>query len=88
MKVFISWSGERSKRIAEAFRDLLGDILQNVESWLSFEDIQKGARWNSEIAVQLKDSNLGLVCLTPEAQESPWLLFEAGALSVRMERPT
>jgi hypothetical protein len=44
-------------------------------------DIQKGERWNDQIGRQLKDHDIGILCVTPENTSSDWLLFEAGALS-------
>lgn len=80
MKVFISWSGNRSKAIAEALNNWLPNVIQAVEPWVS-QDIEKGARWSSEIADSLEQSKVGIFCLTPDNLESPWLHFEAGAVS-------
>jgi hypothetical protein len=85
MKVFISWSGEMSKSIAEALREWLPYVIQAVEPWLSTEDIDKGARWGSELAQQLEDARVGVICLTPGNLEEPWIHFEAGALSKTIE---
>jgi len=81
MKVFISWSGKRSKAIAEALRDWLPSVVPSVRPWLSIADIDKGTRWRDEIAEQLEQCRVGIICLTPENLSSHWLLFEAGALS-------
>ena len=81
MKVFISWSGERSKPVAEALRWWIPSVIQAIKPWLSKEDIAKGARWSSELADQLKDTNFGVVCLTSDNLKSSWIVFEAGALS-------
>lgn len=48
---------------------------------MSETDIDAGSRWAADLAKQLKETNFGIVCLTPEALSSHWLLFEAGALS-------
>lgn len=80
MKVFLSWSGDRSKMLAETLKEWLPTILQVVEPWMSL-DIQKGAIWSKEIAAELDSSSVGIICLTPENLESPWLHFEAGALA-------
>ncbi len=80
MQVFLSWSGERSKAVARALAGWLGQVIQAVEPWLS-EDIEKGAGWVEEIRSRLEKSRVGVVCLTRDNLQSPWLLFEAGALS-------
>lgn len=80
-KVFISWSGELSKQIAEAIRSWLPSVLQSVKPYYTPNDINKGSRWNTEIAHELEDSNIGIICLTKDNIEKPWILFEAGALS-------
>ncbi|MGH9904642.1 MAG: toll/interleukin-1 receptor domain-containing protein [Pyrinomonadaceae bacterium] len=80
MKVFISWSGERSKAVAKALSSWLSQVIQAVEPWMS-SDIEKGARWSAEIAEKLEQSRIGIICLTQENLSSPWILFEAGALS-------
>lgn len=81
MKVFISWSGERSKKLALIFRDWLPTVIQAIEPFVSSEDIEKGSRWNTDIAQELKESSFGLICVTKDNLPAPWLNFEAGALS-------
>jgi hypothetical protein len=81
VKIFISWSEDRGRQVAEALRDWLPDVIQNVKPWMSAIDAERGARWRNSIAKELADATAGIICLTPESQESPWLLFEAGALS-------
>ena len=81
MKVFISWSGEKSKKVAQIFRDWLPTVIQAIEPFVSSEDIEKGSRWNTDIAQELKESSFGLICVTKENLSAPWLNFEAGALS-------
>jgi len=84
MKVFISWSGERSKAVANALRDWLPLVLQQVEPWVSDKDISAGDRWAQAIAGELETSNFGIICITPENLNSEWILFESGALSKSM----
>jgi hypothetical protein len=79
--VFISWSGERSKLIAEAFREWLPMVIQSVKPWMSNTDIDKGSRGLAEIAKALDGIKVGISCLTPENVSAPWILYEAGALS-------
>lgn len=86
MRVFISWSGPRSKHIAEALRNWLPKVLQSVSPWMSDDDIAAGSRWLPEVAGELANAKLGILCVTPENQASPWLVFEAGALSKTLEQ--
>jgi len=81
MNVFIIWSGKTSKSIAEAFRDWLPQVIQEVEPWMSAKDIDKGAHWPTELAETLEKVNFGIVCLTPDNLGAPWILFESGAIS-------
>jgi hypothetical protein len=81
MKIFVSWSGDRSKIIASALKYWLPDVFQGLHVWISDHDILAGKRWSSELGGELETCNFGIVCLTPENRESHWLLFEAGALS-------
>lgn len=53
---------------------------------VSSEDIDKGARWSTDIAKELEDSTFGILCVTKENLEAPWLSFKAGALSKTMEK--
>lgn len=81
MRIFISWSGEQSRQIAEALRGWLPLVMQSLEPFLSSVDIRQGSRWGNEISSQLEGTNFGIVCLTPSNLEAPWIMFEAGALS-------
>ncbi|MDQ3132661.1 MAG: TIR domain-containing protein [Acidobacteriota bacterium] len=86
MKVFISWSGKLSRQIACVFRDWLPSVIQSIKPYVSSEDIDKGIRWSSDIAVELEASNYGLIIVTKENVNAPWLNFEAGALSKAIDR--
>ena len=85
MRVFISWSGERSNKVAVALRDWLPLVLHYVEPWLSETDIQAGDRWLQSVAQELATANFGIVCVTSENIRSPWILFESGALAKSLE---
>lgn len=81
MKIFISWSGELSKTIAEALRQWLPLTLQAVRPYFTPSDIEKGARWLLDISGELESSSVGIFCITPDNLNSSWMLFEAGAIS-------
>lgn len=86
MKIFISWSGDKSKEIASAFKEWIPAVVQAAKPYFSPSDIDKGARWSNEIAKELESSRIGLICLTDDNLQAPWLMFEAGALSKSMEK--
>lgn len=86
MKIFISWSGPLSHSIACVFRDWLPSVIQSVRPYVSSEDIDKGARWSSDIAKELEAANYGLIVVTRENLVSQWINFEAGALSKSLDR--
>lgn len=81
MKVFISWSGDRSKKVAELLDDWIQCVIQAVNPWMSSKDIDRGALWFTEITDQLANTSIGIVCLTKENRNKPWILFESGALA-------
>ena len=85
MKVFLSWSGQLSKRVAEELRQWLPNVIQALEPWLSSEDIGKGSRWSSHVTSELAASKAGIICVTPDNHNAPWLNFEAGAISNNVE---
>lgn len=81
MKIFISWSGNRSRAVAEVISDWIKCVLQASEPWISTRHIERGSLWFSEINDKLRDVSIGIVCLTQENKNKPWILFEAGALA-------
>lgn len=80
MKIFLSWSGERSRSVATIFADWIRCVLQAADPWISSRDIDRGAVWFSEIGDQLNGVSMGIVFLTNENKQRPWILFESGAL--------
>lgn len=80
MKIFLSWSGNKSQQIAEAMKNWLEQVIQSTEPWIS-SSIDKGRKWSQEISDRLEDSKIGIICLTRENLNAPWILFEAGAIS-------
>lgn len=81
MKLFISWSGEFSRKVAERLSIWIPTIIQTVEVFYSPDDIAKGENWGNRLSEELEQCNFGIVCLTPENITAPWIHFEAGALA-------
>lgn len=81
MEVFISWSGNRSKALAYELSKWLRHVIHYIRPWMSDRELDKGDRWWQVIGNKLSECQIGIICVTPENLESPWLLFEAGAIS-------
>jgi hypothetical protein len=81
MHVFLTWSGEVSKKSALALRDWLPKVIQRIQPFMSDEDIRKGSRWRTEIEKKLDSVSYGIMCLTADNLKSEWVHFEAGALA-------
>jgi hypothetical protein len=84
VKIFISWSGDESKDIALILKEWIPSVIQVAEPYVSSEDIDKGARWASDISKELDDSSFGIICLTKSNLNAPWINFEAGALGKKV----
>jgi len=85
MKVFISWSGELSQKVAAILYEWLPQVIQSVKPFYSTKDISKGENWDNRLTNELANCNYGILCLTPDNVQSPWLHYEAGALSKELD---
>lgn len=85
MKIFVSWSGELSKKIAEILKKWIPCVLQSVEVFYSPEDIEKGENWDAKISKELSESSYGIICITSENTGAPWINFEAGAIAKTLD---
>ena len=81
MRVFLSWSGDASHALAEALHGWLPTALPFVDPWMSSKDLAKGTRQDEELAKKLDRTGHSIACVTPGVQGSPWVNFEAGAIS-------
>ncbi|MCA9469587.1 MAG: toll/interleukin-1 receptor domain-containing protein [Nitrospira sp.] len=81
MKVFICWSGARSKAFAEILQSWFPKVLGATIKPIVSMDISKGAVWFEELNTLLADARAGVICVTPEALHSPWIHYEAGVLT-------
>jgi len=85
MKLFLSWSGVDSRKVAFALYQWFPQVINAIDPYMSSESIDKGARWNDHINALLSELHAGIICLTPFNLESPWINFEAGALAKSVE---
>lgn len=85
MKIFVSWSGDLSRKVAEMLKKWIPCIIQSVEVFFSPEDIEKGDNWDRTISTQLSECKYGIICLTAKNTNAPWVNFEAGAIAKTLD---
>lgn len=83
LRIFISWSRERSYRVALAWKDLLG-MFQSVELMMS-EDVECGGPVLPSLNVMLKKADFAVMCMTEENWEEPWIFYETGVVFGKSE---
>lgn len=84
MRVFIGWSGDRSRLVAGGFKSLLEYTFEGIDVFVS-DYIEPGEAWGPRLQNELEQSQFGVLCLTAENFDAPWLLFEAGAMAKKFE---
>jgi len=85
MKVFISWSGELSNAIAIKLSQWIPIVIQSIDVFISSEDIAKGENWSRRLSEELSECSFGIICLTSQNVEAPWIHFESGALAKTLD---
>lgn len=85
MKVFVSWSGNISRTVAGILHQYIPVIIQSADVFFSQEDIEKGVNWDNVLQDELANSFYGIVCLTPQNINAPWINFEAGAIAKSLD---
>jgi len=81
VKVFLAWSGPNSKSVAKVLRSWLPNVIQEVDPFMSEDDIHAGTVWLNVLDENLKECRSGIICVTVDNESSKWLNFEAGAIS-------
>jgi TIR domain len=85
VKLFLSWSGDSSKGIAEIFRNWLRAFSTELDIFFTPDGIEAGMRWNDELSLTLQECEIGIFVYTRQNLDSLWMAFEAGALSKRIK---
>ena len=81
MNIFLSWSEDKSRKVAELLNDWLPLVIQSLKPWVSVHDIAPGSIWNAQLQSTLTSTSFGIFCVTQANKSNPWLLYEAGAVS-------
>lgn len=84
--IFISWSGDRAKAIADVLESWIPDVAPGAETWVSTGGIPKGAESDAKIQEMLDLTSTGIVVVNPENQFAPWLNYESGAIGAKAPR--
>jgi hypothetical protein len=79
VRVFVSWSGNRSLRVAERLVEWLPTIVPAARVFYS-PDIDVGDEWLKILLKELNSAQFGIVCVSKQSHRSQWLHFEVGAL--------
>lgn len=89
LQIFLSFSGEASKQFSLELRRLLQKLYesqvsrQQIQFFCSEEDMSRDGGTNTaqdRINKRLRESNILISILTEKNVNSPWLMFEAGAV--------
>jgi hypothetical protein len=82
VSVFISWSGQNSasRRVAELFKKYIPKIIQGTSCYVSTQT-EAGQVWVDTLFTELQGRDVGLLCVTRDNYQKPWINFEAGALA-------
>lgn len=82
MRVFISWSGEQTRRLGHELKEFIDTTFAgHVQTFLSDADIAPGERFLSVVNDNLDEAVIGIVLLSSTNITAPWILFEAGVLA-------
>lgn len=80
-RIFVSWSKSPSKEIAAIVKELLTNVLDAVDVWVSDVDLVPGSRPMPAIHENLRSADAGVLVITRENQSNPWINYEAGVLA-------
>jgi TIR domain-containing protein len=85
MNIFLSWSGNQSHLLAQAFKEWLPEVIQSVKPFLSSKDISAGVQWFPKLKAELEAADFGIVCLTRSNLKAEYIMLESGAMAMRVE---
>lgn len=80
IKIFISWSKNKSKLLAEITKEFLMKTIGNSVEFFFSPEMYKGSCVDHEIHKNLINSDICFVCITSDNFKSPWLMYESGVI--------
>lgn len=92
-KIFLSFSGKKSKEKANALRGLLLSVFSNElkqdDIFFSQKSLLPGDEFMQTIRAELKQADVGIIFINNENYlKEPWINYEAGALKSRLDKTT
>lgn len=82
-EVFLSFSGELSKKIATKLKEIIKHLEISNNVFFSDDNIKAGDNWLDEINASLKTSRVCIILFTKENINNKWLYLEYGAFSYK-----
>ena len=79
MKIFFSWSGSKSRSVAQALLEFTPWIVQSARPFI-MADVS-----TANTVSALANVEAAVICLTKDNINNPWLAFEAGALCATLK---
>ena len=86
MRISISWSGNLSYKVAVLLSKWLPSVVQAVTPFVSTDVSRKGSAWFKKVKDQFNQTDFGIICLSRDNLNAPWLLFETGVLATRFDQ--
>ena len=80
VKIFISWFGNYSRKVAKELRDLLNLLYDAFELFMSESDINPSADWEFEIDNQQHNTDVMIAILTAKSIRSSAVNYEIGRM--------
>lgn len=80
MRIFISWSKNKSKQLAELTKQFICDTLDNNIDIFFSPKMYKGTCVDFEIHQNLLNCDKCIVCITADNFKNPWLMYESGVV--------
>lgn len=72
MKIFLNWSGEESRRVADLLREWLPELFDSVEPWMAADTFGRNNRWLEANSGGFDQAAMIVACITRANIHSDW----------------
>ena len=80
IKIFISWSKDTSKALAQTTKDFLEDVFHGHIDFPISTGLPFAVNMDEKIHEDMMESQKCIVCITLENYKAPWLMYESGVI--------